>query len=131
MSADTQTPAMRRLLQMPGITALDAATVDAFIATGITALFFTGNAARYPEIDDLAVVIPELMKEFPGIFRVGVIDPDADRKLAVRFKVSVRPTLTFLREGAIIGTLPRMQDWAIYLDSITAILNAPAPEQAS
>ncbi|MDD2704605.1 MAG: hydrogenase [Acidocella sp.] len=126
MSTDTLTASLRRLLQMLGVSALDTAGLDAFIADGVTALFFTGNATRYPEIDDLAVVLPELMKEFPGAFRVGVIDPDAERKLAVRFKISVRPTLVFLRRGEVIASLPRMRDWGVYLDEIAAILTEQA-----
>jgi hydrogenase-1 operon protein HyaE len=128
MNTETFSPSLRRLLQMPGITALGQDDVEGFTAHGLTALFFTGNPTRYPEIDDLAVVLPELLKEFPGKFRVGVIDPDVEKKLAVRFKVSVRPTLLFLRDGAVVLSLPRMRDWAVYIEEINKILS---PEQAA
>ena len=128
MNIDTLSPPLRRLLQMPGITALGQDDVDAFTARDLTALFFTGNPSRYPEIDDLAVVLPELLKEFPGQFRIGVIDPDAEKKLAVRFKISVRPTLLFLRDGTVVLSLPRMRDWSVYIEEISKILS---PEQAA
>ncbi|MDR3504730.1 MAG: hydrogenase [Acidocella sp.] len=128
MNTDTLSPSLRRLLQMPGITALGQDDVENFTAQGLTALFFTGNVTRYPEIDDLAVVLPELLKEFPGMFRVGIIDPDVEKKLAVRFKISVRPTLLFLRDGAVVLSLPRMRDWAVYIEEISKILS---PEQAA
>ena len=123
MSTDTLSAPLRRLLQMPDISPLGQDDADRFIADGLTALFFTGNPARYPEIDDLAVVLPELLKEFQGQFRVGVIDPDVEKRLAVRFKIGVRPTLLFLRDGAVVLSLPRMRDWAVYLDEIGKILN--------
>ena len=123
MSTDTLSAPLRRLLQMPDISPLGQDDADRFIADGLTALFFTGNPARYPEIDDLAVVLPELLKEFQGQFRVGVIDPDVEKRLAVRFKIGVRPTLLLLRDGAVVLSLPRMRDWAVYLDEIGKILN--------
>ena len=128
MNTDTLSAPLRRLLQMPGIVSLGQDDVDGFTAQGLTALFFTGNPSRYPEIDDLAVVLPELLKQFPGQFRVGVIDPDAEKKLAVRFKISVRPTLLFLRDGTAVLSLPRMRDWSVYMGEISKILS---PEQAA
>ncbi len=128
MNTDTLSPSLRRLLQMPGISELKQDDVDAFAAEGLTALFFTGNVTRYPEIDDLAVVLPELLKEFPNRFRVGVINPDVEKKLAVRFRVSVRPTLLFLRDGAVVLSLPRMRDWVEYIQELNKIMT---PEQAA
>ncbi|MGE4483196.1 hydrogenase [Acidocella sp.] len=122
MSAPALSAPLRRLLGLPGVAALSGASLGPFVAHGVSALFFTGNSARYPEIDDLAVVLPELMKAFPGVFRLGVVDPDQERELAVRFKVTVRPTLVFLRDGTVLGSLPRMRDWAVYLDGIAALL---------
>lgn len=128
MNTNILSAPLRRLLQMPGISALGQDDVDGFTAHGLTALFFTGNPSRYPEIDDLAVVLPELMKEFSGQFRVGVIDPDAEKKLAVRLKISIRPTLLFLRDGTAVLSLPRMRDWSVYMEEISKILS---PEQAA
>ncbi len=107
---------------MSGVDALSETTLDGFLEGGLVALLFTGNAARYPEIEDLAVVMPELMKEFPGAFRVGVIDPDAERKLAVRFKITVRPTLVFVKQGEVVLSLPRMRDWAAYVREIAPLV---------
>jgi hydrogenase-1 operon protein HyaE len=127
MSANEPTPALRRLLTKPDVVALSGGeAVAAFVAHGTVALLFTGNAARYPEIDDLAVVLPEIMGEFPGRFHVGVIDPDADRPVAARYKVTIRPTLVFVRDGVILGALPRMRDWAVYLDEVSRLLAGAA-----
>jgi hydrogenase-1 operon protein HyaE len=121
-------PGLRRLLQMSFVNTLSEATLDEFLGNGLVALVFTGNAARYAEIEDLAVVLPELVKEFPGAFRVGVIDPDKERKLAVRFKITVRPTLLFVKNGEVVLSLPRMRDWAEYVREIASLVTPqPAP----
>jgi hydrogenase-1 operon protein HyaE len=117
--------ALEKLSRRPDVVALNAASLPAFIAEGTVALFFTGNAERYPEIDDLATVLPELQREFQGQFRIGVIDPDAERDLARKYRISIRPTLVFLRNGAELGTLPRLRDWALYLDEISRLLARP------
>lgn len=116
---------LQKLLARADVPMLTAATLPGFIAQGCVALFFTGNAARYPEIDDLAVVLPELQREFRGQFRIGVIDPDIERDAARLYRVSIRPTLVFLRDGAELGALPRLRDWAVYLQEIPRLLARP------
>ncbi len=116
---------VRRLLARPDVAAVSGDAVDAFVASGRTALFFAGDAARYPEVDDVAVVLPELIDAFSGRFRVGVIDADREPDAARRFGVSVRPTLVFVRDGARLGAIERMRDWAVYLAEIAAITAEP------
>jgi hydrogenase-1 operon protein HyaE len=116
---------LRRLLARPDVVELEGEEVDAFTATGTSLLFFTGNSRRYPEIDDVATVLPELMTAFAGRFRVGVVDPDVDRTAAQRFGVSIRPTLVFVRDGVVLGSIARMRDWAVYLAEIAAIVADP------
>jgi hydrogenase-1 operon protein HyaE len=121
------TAALDRLLAKPGITALTPETVEAYIATGTVALFFTGNTTRYPEINDLATILPELMSEFPAQFRVGIIDPDAHRPLAARYKVTIRPSLVFTQNGAVLGSIPRLRDWSTYVTEIATLLSQAPP----
>lgn len=114
-----------RLCGRDGVTALSDQTVDAFVAEGTTALLFIGSGKRYPEVDDVAIVVPELMREFAGRFRVGVLDADTDTAAAQRFDVAIRPTLVFVRDGVRIGAIPRIRDWSVYLAEISAILATP------
>lgn len=118
-------PAVQRLLSLPNVTALSGGAVAAFIAEGTSALFFIGSAKRYPEVDDVAIVLPELMREYPGRFRVGVVDADTEPAVAQRFGIGIRPTLVFVRDGVEIGTIPRMRDWSVYLAEISALLATP------
>lgn len=131
MTASPLTPALQRLFNRPDIQQVSSENLDGFIARGDCILFFTGDAVRYPEIDDVAVIIPELMAAFNNRFKVGAINPDTERATAKRFQVGIRPSLVFLREGVTLGVLPRVRDWAVYLDEIDALYNAapqPVPE---
>ncbi|OYV38923.1 MAG: hypothetical protein B7Z80_08760 [Rhodospirillales bacterium 20-64-7] len=127
MTTTTLTPALQRLFGRPDIVQISGENIEAFIAHGDCVLFFTGDAVRYPEIDDVAVILPELMVAFHKRFKVGAINPDTERAIAKRFQVGIRPSLVFLREGVTLGVLPRVRDWAVYLDEINALYNA-APQ---
>jgi hydrogenase-1 operon protein HyaE len=119
-------PALQRLLAQPGVQALSGARIDEFASRGTQALFFTGDPGRHPEIDDVAVILPELMRAFDGRFGVGVVDPDADREALMRWDAGVRPTLVFVRDGVRLGAIARMRDWAYYLSEIAAMLGGAA-----
>lgn len=124
------TPALERLLRRPGVRALRGADIDAFAGHGTQVLFFTGDARRHPEIDDVAVVLPELMRVFGERFGVGVVDPDADRDAMMRWDAGVRPTLVFVRDGVRLGAIARMRDWAVYLAEISALLGGAGTHEA-
>lgn len=129
----TASPALQRLAATPGVTDLTGAALEAALAEGTTLLFFTGDAARHREIDDVAVVLPELAKVFPGRFRCATIDPDRDRDAAAQFRVSIRPTLVLVHEGEAVGSIPRIRSWDDYLRQLGAMLDsipAPPPTQA-
>ena len=49
---------------------------------GHALLVFTEDPVRYKETLDLAVIAPEVARAFAGRFRVGVLYPDAARKVA-------------------------------------------------
>lgn len=121
MIGQTQAP-LRRLIERHGVVDLTNGAVGSFIAEGTTLLFFTGDCERYPEIDDVAIVLPEILKAFLGRFKAGLIDPDADPNAAARFDVIIRPSLVFVHDGQSVGMITRMRDWAVYLDEIGTIL---------
>ena len=119
-------PALQRLLGRDGVQALHGEQIDAFAARGTRVLFFTGDPRRHPEIDDVATVLPELMRAFDGRFGVGLVDPDTDREAMMRWDAGMRPTLVFVRDGVRLGAIPRMRDWAAYLAEVAALLGGGA-----
>ena len=116
--------ALRRLLLRPGVQAPSAEGIDEVVRRGTWVLFFTGDATRHPEVDDVAAVLPELARAFDGGFGVAVVDPDVDREAVLRWDAGVRPTLVFVRDGVRLGSIERMRDWSVYLNEIAALLGA-------
>ena len=93
-------------------------------------LFFTENPTRFPESNDVAMILPELVKEYGNRFNAAVVAQAAQRKLQARFGFNEWPTLVFLRNGKYLGAISRVQDWMDYIIKINQILSSepkPAP----
>ena len=99
-------------------------------------LLFSGDPVRFPEALDVAVVLPELCRQFDpaasGRFRVGIVPRLVEDALARRYAVQRWPSLVFLRDGGYLGTVSGMKDWDDYLREIGTVLAAspgrrPAP----
>jgi len=102
---------------------------DAFVAQpGMNVLFFPGDANVARDATDVAVVLPELLAAFPGKLRPGVVtDVFGDGAVLRRYYGFTEfPALVFVRSGAYVGTITRIQDWADYLRKIDRLLVAAA-----
>jgi hydrogenase-1 operon protein HyaE len=87
-------------------------------------LFFTENPTRFPESDDVAMILPELVKEYGYRFTAAVIEQDSQRKLQARYDFKEWPTLVFLRKGEYLGAISRVQDWNEYIIKINDFLTS-------
>ncbi|HEY1130686.1 MAG TPA: hydrogenase [Roseateles sp.] len=119
-------PLVARLADVCGATWVDADTIDAWAARGgDRVVLFAGDAVRFPEGQDVAVVLPELQRSLPGRFEVGIVHRHQEDALARRFGSQRWPTLLFLRDGQYVTTLPGMHDWDDFLSKAEAALAAP------
>ncbi|WP_027856405.1 thioredoxin domain-containing protein [Marinobacterium jannaschii] len=115
-------PLIDRLVDELGYPRLDMSGFDEFIKQqSFCVLFFTENPARFPESNDVAVILPELLKAFPQL-SAAVIDPAAEKQLQGRYNFTVWPTLVFLNEGRFLGQISKVQDWDQYLREVDTIL---------
>lgn len=106
---------LKRTIRRSGWDELDAKGIDAFLAEDSPAvLFFAGDTSKRPEADDIAVILPEIQKEFGGAFRVGVIGQEDGEELRTRFGVQFLPTLCLMRGAHTVSSLPRVRSWAEY-----------------
>lgn len=97
--------------------------VDEFLdANDSVLLFFTENPTQFPESNDVAVVLPELMKSFEGRLQPAVVARDAEKQLHARFPFNGWPALVHVRGGKFVGSISRMQDWDVYLIEIERLL---------
>ncbi|MDA8152872.1 MAG: hypothetical protein M0003_09195 [Acidithiobacillus sp.] len=113
---------LQRLVEHYGFPCVTQETVDDFANNGTVVLFFAGDPVRYPETNDVAVILPELAAIFFGRFQTAIVAADAEKTLQARYGVTVWPTLVFLRQGAKIGTISRMRNWGEYLREVALLL---------
>lgn len=108
---------------------LSEAGLDDFLSSrGEVVLFFTENTYKFLETDDVAMILPELVKAFGGRFSAAVVVPDEQRRLQKRYGFRQWPTLVFLRNGAYLGAISRVRDWQDYLQEISRILASEPSE---
>ena len=95
---------------------------------GNQVLLFAGDAVRFPEGMDVAVVLPELQKASAAAgkaFGMAVAVPDTAEALASQFGSNRWPTLMFFRDGRYVTTVCGMHDWTDYLTLVSKALEAP------
>lgn len=120
-------PLVSRLGAAPGSQWVDAAGLETFLARGgEQVLFFHGDPVRFPEVLDVAVVLPELRRHFRERFEIGVVARADEDALAKRYGVVHWPSLVFLRDGRFVDTVHGMLDWDAYLQRLQQVFEKPA-----
>lgn len=117
------TPPVRRLVRDFGARWVSVDTAQDWAAQGgDRVLLLAGDAVRFPEGQDVAAILPELMLAFPGRFHVGVVPREQEDAVAERYGSQRWPTLLFLREGSYVTAIAGMQDWDVYLQRVAEAL---------
>lgn len=115
-----------RFEKLHGFARLDEAGFGDFAAApGDCVVLFAEDPARVPETWDVAVVLPEVLKDLGGRLRAGVLDMASARRLAPRYGFGTWPALVFLRDGGYVGVIEGMRDWAVYRREASAMLGKP------
>ena len=126
MSALPLHPLLARLSNGFGFRTFDAHDGDALAAgSGHVLLVFTEDPERFRETLDLAVIVPELAREFAGRFTVAVLLPEAARAIAPRYGFRRWPAVVLLRDGAYVGAIDGVRDWCDYRLELARLLEAP------
>jgi hydrogenase-1 operon protein HyaE len=130
-TTDTPTPApaaplVTRLSRDFGAAWVDEHNVTTWAAgAGHRVLLLAGDAVRFPEGQDVAAVLPELMKAFGHRFTVGVVPRASEEAVARRYGSNRWPTLLFFRDGDYITSVSGMHDWDVYLRRVDEALKMP------
>jgi hydrogenase-1 operon protein HyaE len=124
---------VRALNKRHGIPLLAPATLDAFLSEqpSHALILFAGDPKARLEADDVAVVMPELLKAFQGRLRGGLIAPAAEDELKPRFHVVMTPSLVVTRGCQTIDVIAKIRDWSEYVILIEAALAPEASAMAS
>jgi hydrogenase-1 operon protein HyaE len=119
-------PLIERLVTGLGLPEVGVAGVDAFLAgPGDVVLLFTEDLTKHPESGDVAVILPEIMRVFPGRFRAAVVERASERELQKRFGFARWPALVFVRSGELVGAITGMHDWEEFVARVRELLDAP------
>ncbi|MDP3874355.1 MAG: hydrogenase [Methyloversatilis sp.] len=125
-STDPAPPLVMRLARDFGADWVDETSVSEWTAReGNRVVLLAGDAVRFPEGQDVAAVLPELMKVFPGRFEVAVVPRDSEDAVARRYGSQRWPSLLFFRSGQYVTAIAGMQDWDVYLQGVDAALRMP------
>lgn len=125
-AAPETSPLIERLVSVHGATWVDEQTIDAWAAEGgDRVVLFAGDPVQFPEGLDVAVVLPELQRCFPGRFKIAVVPRRLEQALALRYGSQRWPTLLFLRDGQYVTTLCGMHDWDDYVREMARALALP------
>ena len=116
-------PLVMRLARDFGAAWVDETTVTGWSAGGgDRVVHHAGDPVRFPEGQDVAAVLPELMKSFANRFQIAVVPRDNEDAVARRYGSQRWPTLLFFREGQYVTAIAGMQDWDVYLSGVAAAL---------
>ena len=119
-------PLLQRLVNDFGATWVDETTLDNWAALGgDRVVLLAGDAVRFPEGQDVAVVLPELRRSASRPFEIAVVPREKEEAVARRYGANRWPALLFLRDGQYVTLLPGMHDWLVYLKEVEHALALP------
>jgi hypothetical protein len=99
-----------------------------FLARGPHALlFFTGDLAQHPEGRDVAIVVRELLRQYDGRLRLGIVDRRDESALMAKAGVVVVPAVAFMAGGTTVDVVARMRDWGTYAQAAERMFAIGAP----
>lgn len=120
-------PLLTSLVQEHGAQWVDAGSLAAWQAqAGDGVLLIAGDAVRFPEGLDVAVVLPQLKAAAGRPLHMAVARPEAEDEIAQRFGAQRRPSLVFLRDGRYVSTVAGMHDWTDFVALVRRALDTPA-----
>jgi hydrogenase-1 operon protein HyaE len=116
-------PLTTSIIEREQIAILNEDNMDDFLAeNGDVILMICGDHQRLMEVNDAAVILPELVKASNGLLTPAVVERGFERDVQRRYRFSSFPSFVFLRDGGYLGSLSRVLDWSDYITEINAIL---------
>ncbi len=117
-------PLIKKLIDELNYPVLNLSNIDDFLLTHeYSVLFFTEDANRIAESNDVAVILPELVKSFP-LLNPAIIARSDEEKLKSLYGFLSWPALVFMRRNTYLDTITRVQDWGYYMEKIKQIISS-------
>lgn len=117
-------PLIENIIKREGLSIVDKDTIDPFMQShGAVLLMVAGDAKRLGEVNDVAVILPELIKLYNGRLTPAIAAAESEPAMQMRYGFKSFPTLIFIRQGEYLGAISGVLDWSDYLIEIEEILN--------
>lgn len=127
---DAEPAVINRLVRDFGATWIEEGALADWCADAPHAvLLLAGDKVRFPEGQDVAAVLPELLKASQIPCQIGVVPREQEDQVARRYGSQRWPSLLFFKDGAYATVLPGMHDWDVYQQKFQDAL-AHAPSRA-
>ena len=88
-------------------------------------LFFAGGKSQQSDAHDVAVALREIIKDYPGSIRAGLVAEEDAAQLQPRFRVLVSPSLALVHGGTTLEVIPRVREWSDYARAFQRYLGNP------
>lgn len=125
-----RSPLLQALVEKHGVTLLTPENYPDFITSHRdTVLLFTENPSQFPESNDVAVILPQLIQHFSPRLKPALVDASLEKTLQTNFSFYKWPALVFLRQGELLGTIIGMQNWSDYIEQVEALLASPEAKE--
>lgn len=122
-------PLVHSMIENNNYTVLDAENIEPFLQSHENViLFLVGDPNSFPEGNDVAVILPEIMKEFSDRLTVAVVGHTIEREVQLRYRVKGWPSLVVVRKGGYLGAITKVQDWDVYIEEINNLLTKEPSE---
>ena len=90
---------------------------------GMHCVFIPGDPVKNLETNDAAVILPEIVQAFGGAFDCAVVADPIERQARELYDTWPTPSLIFVAEGVVLGTIPKVRDWEDYVTRTRLILS--------
>ena len=118
-------PLIHNMVEKYAYPVIDESGLESFLADNHdVVLFFAENPKQYPESNDVAMILPELVKAFSGRLQAALVAKSAERRLQARYGFGTWPALVFLRDGQYLGVITQVRNWDDYLHEIRRLLDS-------
>ena len=105
---------------------VDPGNIETFLAGDeLGVLFFAGGKKQRSDAHDVAVALREILKDYPGSVRAGLVEEQDEAALQPRFRVMVAPSLALVHGGNTLEVIPRVRDWSDYTRAFQRYLGNP------
>ncbi|WP_167730171.1 hydrogenase-1 expression HyaE [Terasakiella sp. SH-1] len=116
-------PLLESIIERDAIPVVDETGLEAFcVDNELVVLMVTGDYKRVSTANDLAVILPELVKTYQGQFKPCISQRETEAAFQAKFNFVLLPTLVFLKGEDMLGTISGIMEWSEFITKTNEIV---------